>query len=476
MFKQFNATMLTDFYEIAMANGYFKHGMAEDIAYFDMFFRRVPDGGGFAIAAGLDQVIEYIENLKFTEEDAAFLKEKGFPDDFIRRASNFNFSCDIWAVPEGTPVFPGEPLLKVRGPVMQAQFLESMILLLINHQSLIATKSNRMVRAAKGRPVIGFGTRRAHGVSSAILGARASYIAGCEGTACVITERDFGVPAVGTMSHSWVQMFDSEYEAFKKFTELYPENATLVVDTRDVLKLGLPAAIKVFKELDPPKKAIRIDSGDITYLTRQSRKMLDEAGLEECEIMVSNSLSEYIIRDVLEEGACVDQFAVGERMITASSEPVFGGVYKLAAIERDGELIPKMKISENIEKITNPGSKVLYRLYDKDTNRAIADLVMLEGEQPPKFDGYEIFDQWNVWKRKRIKNFYPKQLLERIYEGGKLVYQRPSIDEIRDHCLSEIGTLWEETTRFENPEPYIVDLSHGLWELKQEILDAYGNG
>jgi nicotinate phosphoribosyltransferase len=358
---------------------------------------------------------------------------------------------------------------------MQAQFIETMILLTINHQSLIATKANRIVRSAKGRPVMEFGSRRAHGESAAILGARAAYIGGCAGTACTITDREYRVPALGTMAHSWIQMFDSEYEAFKAFVKVYPDNATLLVDTYNVLKSGVPAAIKVFKELDPPTKGIRIDSGDVAYLTKQARKMLDEAGLSDCKIVVSNTLDEYLIRDVLLEGAQIDSFGVGERLITASSQPVFGGVYKLSAVEHDGVLEPRMKISENIEKITNPGNKVLYRIYDNVTDHAMADLIVLEGEDAPAEDGYEIFDQWNPWKRKKINNFHVKKMRERIYNGGKLVYKMPSLDEIRERCKVQVAALWDETKRFENPEPYIVDLSKDLWELKQKLLEEHSN-
>jgi nicotinate phosphoribosyltransferase len=468
-----NHSLLTDFYELTMANGYLQNGMEDQIAYFDVFFRKIPDNGGFAIFAGLEQVIEYIENLEFTEEDAAFLRSKGFPENFVEKMMNFEFNCDIWAIPEGTPVFPGEPLMTIRGPVMQAQFLETMILLLINHQTLIATKSNRIVRAANGRPVMEFGTRRAHGIGAAELGARAAYIGGCAGSACTTADREMGVPAMGTMAHSWIQIFDDEYEAFKTYAKLYPDNATLLVDTYDTLRSGVPSAIKVFKELDPPAKAIRIDSGDISYLSKCARKMLDDAGLEDCKIVASNALDEYLIRDILLEGACLDSFGVGERLITAASEPVFGGVYKLAAIEKDGVVSPRMKISNNIEKITNPGLKVLYRIYDKDTDRAIADLITLKDEEAPSGDGYELFDQWNVWKKKRISNYYVKDLRERIYEGGKLVYDLPTLEEIRERCRTQVDALWEETKRFDNPEPYTVDLSHELWDLKQKLLHEH---
>ena len=381
MEHKMNLTMLTDFYELTMANGYFETGMADDIAYFDMFFRRVPDGGGYAIMAGVEQMVDYLKKLKFTDEDIEFLRSKQiFCEDFLEYLRNFKFSCDVWAVPEGTPIFPHEPIVTVRGPVMQAQFVETMILLTINHQSLIATKANRIVRAAKGRSVMEFGTRRAHGADAAIYGARAAYIGGCAGTACAIADRDYGIKALGTMAHSWVQMYPDEYSAFKKYAEIYPDNCTLLVDTYNVLKSGVPAAIRVFKEMKPRKMGIRIDSGDVTYLTKKSRQMLDEAGLQDCQIVVSNSLDEYIIRDVILEGACIDSFGVGERLITAKSEPVFGGVYKLVALETDGKLIPKIKISENVEKITNPGFKHVYRLYDKKTGKARGDVISLDDE------------------------------------------------------------------------------------------------
>ena len=474
MNEYWNTTMLTDYYELTMANGYYKLGMQDDIAYYDMFFRRIPDNGGFAIFAGLEEIIDFILNIKFTGQDIDYLRSKGmFDEGFLEYLRDFKFECDVWSVPEGTPVFPMEPLITVRGPVIQAQFLETMILLLVNHQSLIATKANRIVRAAGGRPIMEFGTRRAHGTMSAILGARAAYIAGCVGTACTMADRDYKVPALGTMAHSWVQKFDNEYDAFKTFTELYPDNATLLVDTYNVLKSGVPAAIKVFKELDPPNKGIRIDSGDVAYLTKQARTMLDEAGLEDCKIVVSNSLDEHIIREVISEGASIDAFGVGERLITASSEPVFGGVYKLAAIERDGKLIPKMKISENLEKITNPGAKVLYRIYDNETNKAIADLIALQGDVPPTEDGYEIFDQWNPWKRKRIKNYHVKDIRVKVFDKGQVVYDTPKIEDIKNYCMEQVDLLWDETKRFENPQVHMVDLSHNLWEMKQEILEKY---
>lgn len=474
MIDKINTTLLTDFYELTMANGYFETGMADDIAYFDLFFRKIPDEGGFAIMAGLEQMIGYLDNLKFDERDLDYLRGKGiFSESFLEYLRNFKFECDVWAVPEGTPVFPGEPLVTVRGPVIQAQFVETIMLLAINHQSLIATKANRIVRAAQGRGVMEFGTRRAHGGSGAVHGARAAYIGGCIGTACALAERDFKIPALGTMAHSWVQMFPSEYEAFKAYAKIYPENCVLLVDTYNVIKSGIPAAIKVFQELKPKKMGIRIDSGDVTYLTKRARAMLNKAGLQECTIVVSNSLDEYIIRDVIGQGACIDTFGVGERLITSKSEPVFGGVYKLAGLEQDGVLIPKMKISENIEKITNPGFKTVYRLFDKDTNKAVADVITLDHEKIPEGSEYEIFDPQITWKRKKISNFYAKNLRVPIFARGKCVYQSPGIDEIRDYCKAQIETLWEEILRFENPHEYYVDLSKELWELKQKLIEEY---
>ena len=475
MMKNENLTMLTDFYEITMANGYFQSGnVEEDIAYFDMFFRKVPDGGGYAVMAGVEQLIDYLRDLHFTEEDIVYLREKGiFCEDFLDYLKDFKFSCDVWAVPEGTPIFPHEPILTVRGPVIQAQFIETMVLLIINHQSLIATKANRIVRAAQGRPVMEFGTRRAHGTAAAVYGARAAYIGGCAGTACAIADRDFGITALGTMAHSWVQMFPSEYEAFKKYAEIYPENCTLLVDTYNVLKSGVPNAIKVFKEAQPKKMGIRIDSGDVAYLTKKARKMLDEAGLTDCTITVSNSLDEYIIRDVIMEGAQIDSFGVGERLITAKSEPVFGGVYKLAALEQEGKIIPKIKISENVEKITNPGFKSLFRLFDKETGKALADVLTVDGEEIPEVDGYEIFDPNAVWKKKKLYNFYVKNLRVQLFDKGECVYENPSIEEIRTYCSQQIETLWSETLSFENPQTYYVDLSQNLWNMKNQLLEEH---
>jgi len=476
MYDEYNLTMLTDFYEITMANGYFQSEVRDCEACFDVFFRNVPDNGGFAIMAGVEQLIEYMSALKFTDEDIEYLRSKDqFSEDFLQYLKDFEFKCDVWAVPEGTPIFPHEPIITVKGPLIQAQFVETMTLLTINHQSLIATKANRIVRAAQGRPIMEFGTRRAHGASSAIFGARASYIGGCAGTACTIADRDYSVAALGTMAHSWIQTFDTEYDAFKAYATIYPDNAVLLIDTYNVLKSGLPNAIKVFKELKPAKMGVRIDSGDIAYLTKKTRKILDEAGLQDCSIVISNSLDEYLIRDVILEGAQIDSFGVGERLITSKSEPVFGGVYKLSAIERNGELVPKMKISENVEKITNPGFKNVFRLYGKDNGKALGDVITLQGEQIPEVDGYEIFDPNAVWKRKRLHDFYAKELRVKIFDKGKCVYKSPSLQEIKQYCKDQVDTLWEETLRFENPQTYYVDLSKKLWDIKHELINKYSD-
>ena len=470
-----NNTLLCDFYELTMANGYFELGKADEIAYFDVFFRKVPDGGGFAIAAGLEQVIEYIETLEFTEQDIEFLRSKNiFSEGFLEYLRTFRFTGDIYAVPEGTPIFPNEPIMTVRAPSIEAQFIETFILLCLNHQSLIATKANRVVRAADGRPVAEFGSRRAQGADGAILGARASYIGGCAATACTISDRDYAIPATGTMAHSWVQMFDTEYEAFVSYCKMYPENATLLVDTYDVLKSGVPNAIRAFREVLEPlgikKCGIRLDSGDITYLSKKARKMLDEAGFTECKIVVSNSLDENIIRDIILQGAKIDSFGVGERLITAKSNPVFGGVYKLVAKEKDGEVIPKIKISENPEKITNPHFKKVYRIYDNETGKAGADLLCVYDEVIDTTKPLEIFDPIETWKTKEFTNYTVKELLVPIYKDGKKVYNAPHISEIRDYCLAQVETLWDEVKRFESPHRYYVDLSPKLWNIKQSLL------
>ena len=478
--QNLNYTMLCDFYELTMANGYFVSGKSEQIAYFDVFFRQIPDGGGFAIAAGLEQIVDYINNLKFTEEDVAFLRRKGqFDERFLKTLADFRFTGDIWAIPEGTPVFPGEPLLTVRAPAAQAQFIETYLLLAINHQSLIATKASRICRAAAGRPVAEFGSRRAQGADGAILGARAAYIGGCSGTACSMSDRDHGIPATGTMAHSWVQMFDSEYEAFKTYCEIYPNNATLLVDTYNVLKSGVPNAIRAFREVLLPKGitgfGIRIDSGDIAYLTKRARKMLCEAGIPQCRIVVSNSLDEYVIRDLIHQGAEIDAFGVGERLITARSEPVFGGVYKLAAKEtKDGKIIPKIKISENVGKITNPHFKRVYRIYDGADHHALADLICTYDEVIDPSRPLVLFDPIETWKRKTVENFTVRELQEPIFLGGECVYRSPSSAEIRSYCAAQLETLWDEVKRFENPHTYYVDLSEKLWKIKHNMLENNG--
>ncbi len=473
-----NLTMLTDFYELTMANGYFEHGFKDTIAYFDMFFRKVPDDGGFAIMAGVEQLIEYLKNLRFTPEDIEYLRGKGmFSEDFLEYLKNFKFVCDVWAIPEGTPIFPSEPIVTVAGPVIQAQFVETMVLLSINYQSLIATKSNRIVRAAQGRPIMEFGSRRAQGYDGAVLGARAAYIGGCVGTACAITDRDFGVPALGTMAHSWIQLFPTELDAFRAYARTYPDNCVLLVDTYNVLKSGVPNAIKVFKEEVIPRgyrpQGIRIDSGDIAYLSKKARKMLDDAGLKDCKIVASSSLDEYIIRDLLQQEAKVDSFGVGERLITSSSEPVFGGVYKLAAVEQNKDIIPKIKISENVGKITNPGFKQVYRLYERATGKAIADVITLHDEIIDDTQPYEIFDPIHTWKRKTVTHFVARKLLVKIFDKGKCIYKSPDIHSIKSFCAEQVNTLWPEVLRFENPHIYYVDLSQSLWDMKQLLLREY---
>lgn len=473
--EKLNLTMLTDFYELTMANGYLKSGLASRIAYFDVFFRKIPDNGGFAIMAGVEQLITYLNKLKFNEEDIRYLREKNlFGEEFLAYLLDFKFSCDVWVVPEGTPIFPNEPIAIVRGPVIEAQFVETMILLTINHQSLIATKANRIVRAAEGRPVMEFGSRRAQGYDGAIFGARAAYIGGCIGTACTLAERDFGIPAFGTMAHSWVQMFPSELEAFRAYAQTYPDDCTLLVDTYNVLKSGVPNAIKVFDEELKPKgfrpKGIRLDSGDITYLSKRARKMLDKAGYSDCKIIASNSLDEYIIRELLVQGAQMDSFGVGERLITSKSEPVFGAVYKLAAIEDGGVITPKIKISENVEKLTNPGFKQVWRFFDRDTGKAIADVITLAQEEIDSRMPYVLFDPEHTWKRKRVTNFYAKKLLVKAYDKGRCIYPIPNLKDVRTYCQEQVETLWDEVLRFENPHNYYVDLSEKLWRLKEKLL------
>ena len=475
-----NMTMLCDFYELTMGNGYFDHGLKDRITYFDVFFRSVPDGGGMAIAAGLEQIVDYIKELHFSEEDIAYLRGRNlFSDEFLEYLRDFRFTGDIWAVPEGTPVFPREPLITVRAPAIEAQLIETYLLLQINHQSLIATKANRICRAAGGRTVLEFGSRRAQGSDGAILGARAAYIGGCAGTACAISDEVYGVPAGGTMAHSWVQMFDTEYDAFKAYCETYPTNATLLVDTYNSLQSGVPNAIRAFNEVLKPqgitKCGIRFDSGDIAYLTKKARAMLDEAGWPECKITVSNSLDEKLIETLLLQGAQIDAFGVGERLITAKSDPVFGGVYKLCAVEKDdGTVVPKIKISENVGKITNPHYKRLYRFFDRTTGMAEADYIAVYDEVVDDTQPLEICDPDATWKKKTMENFEAKELQVPIFRHGELVYDCPSLPEIRQYCKEQIATLWPEVLRFDYPHNYYVDLSDKLLKIKLDLLNARG--
>lgn len=474
--KSRKLSLLMDFYELTMANGYFKNGHKDTIAHYDLYYRSAPDDAVFSIAGGLGSVIEYIENLSFDEEELEFLSNKGiFEEEFIDYLRNFNFECDIRAVREGSIIFPNQPILTVRGPFVQAQLLETMLLILINHQSLIATKASRIVRAAQGRTVLEFGSRRAQGPDAANLGAKASYIAGAKGSANTLSDFEYGVPALGTMAHSWVQSFDSEYEAFKTYTQTYPNNAILLVDTYNTLKSGIPNAIKVFDEVLKPlgieNPGIRLDSGDLAYLSKEARKMLDEAGWPKASIAASNSLDEFKIRDIISQGGQIDTFGVGERLITSKSQPVFGGVYKLVAVEKDGVVTPKIKVSENVEKITTPGLKQTYRIYDKDTNKAKADLITLIDEEIDESKPLTIFHPIHTWKRTTLENFYVKPQLVDIYKNGKLVYENPSIDEVRAYAKEELDTLWDEYKRFDSPQIYKMDLSEKLWTLKNDLLN-----
>lgn len=470
-----NLSMLTDFYELTMGNGYLKSGMADTVAYFDMFFRKIPDAGGFVINAGLEQLVEYFQNLCFEDEDIEFLRSKGiFSEEFLDYLKNFKFSCDVWAIPEGTPVFPHEPLLTIRGPIIQCQLVETMVLLTINHQSLIATKSNRVVRAANGRGVMEFGSRRAQGYDGALLGARAAYIGGCIGTACTLAEKEYGVPALGTMAHSWVQSFDTEYEAFKAYAETYPDGTLLLVDTYNTLKSGVPNAIKIHNEVLKPMgkslSGIRIDSGDLAYLSKEARKMLDSAGLFDCKIVASSSLDEYLIRDIISQGAEVDLFGVGENLITSKSSPVFGGVYKIVAVEKEGEIVPRIKLSDNPEKVTTPGYKRVYRFYDTKSDKARGDLLTMPNETIDTSREYVLFDPVHTWKKTVLKDYYVKELQVQVFKDGELVYKLPTLPEIKAYSEREVSKLWDEMMRFEFPQKYHVDLSEQLWELKMNML------
>ncbi|MCI6486647.1 MAG: nicotinate phosphoribosyltransferase [Clostridiales bacterium] len=476
-----NLTMLCDFYELTMGNGYFVSGMQDRMTYFDVFFREVPDGGGFAIAAGLEQIIDYVQKLHFDEEDIAYLRGRGiFDEAFLEYLRNFKFTGDIWAVPEGTPIFPREPIFTIRAPAIQAQLLETYLLLEFNHQSLIATKASRICRAADGRAVLEFGSRRAQGIAGAVTGARAAFIGGCAGTACTVSDQIYGVPAAGTMAHSWVQMFDSEYDAFVTYCKAYPTNAVLLVDTYNTLKSGIPNAIRAFNEVLRPmgitKCGIRLDSGDMAYLTQKARVMLDEAGWPECTITVSNSLDERLITELFRQGAKIDAFGVGERLITSKSTPVFGGVYKLCAVEDDeGTIIPKIKVSENVGKITNPGFKKFYRFYNRETGMAEADYICLHDETVDDSQPLEICDPQARWKRKTMENFRAYEMMVPIFKNGQLVYKLPTLKEIKTYCAYQVSTLWPEVKRFDYPHQYYVDLSPKLMELKDKMLSDAGH-
>lgn len=472
--NNYNFTLMCDFYELTMANGYFESGMKDQICYFDVFYRRTPDEGGFAIAAGLEQVLDYIKNLHFSEDEIEFLRSKNcFSNEFLDYLKTFKFTGDIYAVKEGTVIFPKEPIMIVKSNAIEAQFIETYVLSVLNHSSLIATKANRIVRASENHAISEFGARRAHGPLSATLGARAAYIGGVVSTSNVLTDYLYGVPSSGTMAHSWIQMFDTEYQAFETYCKVYPDNVVLLVDTYNILKSGVPNAIKAFdtvlKPLGKRPKGIRLDSGDIAYYSRKAREMLDKAGYEDCKIVASNSLDEYIIRDLFFQEAKVDSFGVGERLITSKNSPVFDGVYKLVAVEKDGEIVPKIKISENIEKITNPHFKKVYRLISKDTNKAIADLLTVWDEELTE-EPFEIFDPEATWKRKLVENFYVEELLVQVVKNGEVIYETPPMQEIQNYCKSQVKKLWDEVKRFENPHKYYVDLSQKLWDIKNNLL------
>ncbi len=473
---QKHLTLLMDLYELTMAQGYFKKGMENQIAYFDYFFRKVPDEGGFALFCGLEPLIKELSDFHFSQEDLAFLRKKGiFDAEFLEYLRNFTWRCDIWAMPEGTPVFPNEPILIVRGPMLEAQIIETLLLVILNHQSLICTKANRIVRAAAGRSVIEFGARRAHGADAALYGARAAYIGGCEGTSNILAEQLFKVPSSGTMAHSWVQMFEDEYTAFKAYAEIYPDTSVLLVDTYDVLLSGIPNAIKVFDDVLKPlgkrPVGVRIDSGDIAYLSKETRKRLDAAGYQDCKIYVSNALDELIIRDMIYQGAAIDAFGVGERLITSKTTPVFGGVYKLVAVETEGILTPKIKLSENVDKITMPGFKQVWRLYDQNNGMALADVICLHQEDLSHQEEYELFNPSFTWKRKKIRHFKAVPLLVPIFEKGLRVYPEFDTKEIRQYASEQLATLWDEVKRFENPHGYFIDLSADLWNLKNQMIN-----
>ena len=477
-----NISMMTDLYELTMMQGYFKSGKKERVV-FDVFYRKNPCDGGYAIVAGLEQVIDYIKNLRFSEEDVEYLRGlKIFDEDFLEYLGEFRFSGDIYAIPEGTVVFPKEPLMKVIAPIMEAQLVETAILNIVNHQSLIATKAARVCYAARGEAVMEFGLRRAQGPDAGIYGARAAVIGGCVGTSNVLTGQLFDVPVMGTHAHSWIMSFPDEYTAFKTYASLYPDACTLLVDTYDTLRSGVPNAIRVFTEMReagiPLKKyGIRLDSGDLAYMSKRARLMLDAAGFEDAIIAASSDLDEHLIYSLKNQGAKINSWGVGTNLITSKDWPAFGGVYKLSAVQNEnGEFIPKIKLSENTEKVTNPGNKTVFRIYSKQSHKVRADLIALADETFDAGEDLIIFDPIETWKKTRIKGgtYELKELLVPVFKDGECVYTSPSVMEIREYCTQQKATLWDETMRFYNPHEMYVDLSDKLFEIKAQLLEEMG--
>lgn len=469
-----NLSLLSDFYEFTMANGYFNNGMKDTVAIFDAFYRNNPDGGGYSIFAGLNDIIDYVKNLSFSSSDIEYLRKEGnFSEDFLEYLKDFKFTGDIWAYPEGSVMFPNEPIITVKAPIIECSILETYLLLSMNFNSLIATKTSRIVKAAGNRLVMEFGARRAQGADASLTGARAAYIAGAPVTSNTLSSKTYGFKPAGTMAHSWIQAFDSEYEAFKTYALSYPENCILLIDTYDTINSGLPNAMRIFKEILEPRGlsgGVRIDSGDLAYLSKEIRKILDENGFKDAKIVASNSLDEFKIISLLNQGAEIDSFGIGERLITSKSDPVFGGVYKLVGIYDDDQLISKIKVSENVEKITTPGFKNVYRLYDKKTGKAEADYISLRDEEMDDSKPLVIFDPLFTWKMKKMDNYKARLMQEKIFEYGKLIYEEPSLDEIAKYCKSELDSMWEEVKRFDTPHNYYVDLSQDLWNLKQNLI------
>ena len=475
-----NLSLVMDFYELTMSQCYFNQDKNQEVV-FDLFYRNNPDNGGLCLFCGLEQVIEYVKNLHFEKEDIEYLRSlQMFSEDFLEYLSTIRFTGDIYAIPEGTPVFPHEPLLRVKAPIIEAQLVETALLLALNHQTLIATKARRIVQASEGRAVMEFGARRAHSFDAAIYGARAAYIAGCVGSATTYAGKEYGLPVLGTMAHSFIQSFPTEYDAFLFYAKTYPNNCTLLIDTYSTLKSGIKNAIRVAKEYLEPNgyrlKGVRIDSGDMAYLSKQVRKELDQNGMQDCGIVVSNSLDEYVIESLIhQQGAKIDSFGVGENLICSKNSPVFGGVYKLVAIEKDGEMIPKIKISDNVEKVTNPGMKTVYRIYDHETGMAQADLLALVDEKFDESDDLTIYHPMSRWKYKVIPGgtYELRELLVPIFKRGQVVYQCPSLDGIREYSKRELDTIWEEIKRFAYPQEYYVDLTKKLLDLKLQLLNEH---